>query len=152
LLINQTVYSNPLQFLTYQREHWYKTFAWPWQGIEGNVRSIGWRKPNEAQMIGVQEVFYFVLGLVGTIAAGLTMRPPYAVWMAGNWLLFKHLVHPQRAALQLDPLPALPTVRPTGGAADLAHAPDHLVDPLHDPLHHPVRTGTLGLLAVRTPP
>lgn len=88
LLINQTIYGDPLQFLTYQREHWYKTFAWPWQGIEGNVRSIGWRKPNEAQMIGVQEVFFIVLGLVGTIAAGFTLRPSYAVWMAGNWLLF----------------------------------------------------------------
>lgn len=88
LLLNQTVYGDPLQFLTYQREHWYKTFAWPWQGIAGNVRSIGWRTPNEAQMIGVQEVFFIVLGLVGTIAAGFALRPSYAVWMAGNWLLF----------------------------------------------------------------
>lgn len=88
LLLNRAIYGDPLQFLTYQREHWYKTFAWPWQGIEGNLRSIGWRRPNEAQMIGGQEVFFIALGLIGTIAAGFTLRPSYAVWMAGNWLLF----------------------------------------------------------------
>ena len=88
LLINKVVYGDPLQFLIYQRGHWYKTFAWPWQGIAENARSIGWRTPSEAQMLGVQEVLFIVVGLAGTIWAALTLRPSYAVWMGGNWLLF----------------------------------------------------------------
>ncbi|CAA9570895.1 MAG: hypothetical protein AVDCRST_MAG18-1964 [uncultured Thermomicrobiales bacterium] len=107
LLINQTVHGNPLQFLTYQREHWHRTLVWPWQGIGENVRAIGWRKPNEAQMIGVQETFFVALGLVGTVAASFLLRPSYAVWMAGNWLLFttsSFVLSVPRYALVLFPL------------------------------------------------
>jgi hypothetical protein len=88
LLINQRVYGDPFQFLVYQREHWFKQFDWPWNGIAGNVRSIGWRGPSEAQMIGLQEVIFIALGLGGTVASWVLLRPSYATWMTGNWLLF----------------------------------------------------------------
>lgn len=87
LLLNYSVTGDPLAFLQIQREHWYKSLAWPWYGIAETVRSIGWRTPAEAHMLGVQELIYIVLGLVCTIFTCATLRPAYGVWMAGNWLL-----------------------------------------------------------------
>ncbi len=88
LLLNRVVYGDPLQFLHYQREHWYKSFDWPWNGIGGSVRSIGWRTPADAQMVGGQETLFIALGFGGAVATALLLRPSYAVWMFGNWLLF----------------------------------------------------------------
>jgi len=88
LLLNRVVYGDPLQFLQYQREHWYKSFDWPWNGIGGSVRSIGWRTPADAQMVGLQETLFIALGFGGAVATALWLRPSYAVWMFGNWLLF----------------------------------------------------------------
>ncbi len=88
LLLNRVVYGDPLQFLQYQREHWYKSFDWPWNGIGGSVRSIGWRTPADAQLVGGQETLFIALGFGGAIATALLLRPSYAVWMFGNWLLF----------------------------------------------------------------
>jgi hypothetical protein len=88
LLLNDVVHGDPLQFLHYQREHWYKSFDWPWNGIGGAVRSIGWRTPADAQLVGLQETLFIALGLGGAVATALLLRPSYAVWMCGNWLLF----------------------------------------------------------------
>jgi len=88
LLLNRVVYGDPLQFLHYQREHWYKSFDWPWNGIGGSVRSIGWRTPADAQLVGVQETLFIALGFGGAVATALLLRPSYAIWMFGNWLLF----------------------------------------------------------------
>ncbi len=88
LLLNRVVYGDPLQFLHYQREHWYKSFDWPWNGIGGSVCSIGWRTPADAQLVGVQETLFIALGFGGAVATALLLRPSYAIWMFGNWLLF----------------------------------------------------------------
>ena len=88
LLLNRVVYGDPLQFLHYQREHWYKSFDWPWNGVGGSVRSIGWRTPADAQMVGGQETLFIALGFGGAVATALLLRPSYAIWMFGNWLLF----------------------------------------------------------------
>ncbi len=88
LLLNRVVYGDPLQFLHYQREHWYKSFDWPWNGVGGSVRSIGWRTPADAQLVGVQETLFIALGFGGAVATALLLRPSYAIWMFGNWLLF----------------------------------------------------------------
>jgi Gpi18-like mannosyltransferase len=88
LLINLTVTGSPFTFLSLQHEHWFKELAWPWVGIAGTIRSIFWRPPAEAHMVGVQELIFITLSFVATIWCCLRLRPSYAVWMAGNWLLF----------------------------------------------------------------
>jgi hypothetical protein len=88
LLLNRVVYGDPLQFLQYRRGHWYKSFDSPWNGIGGSVRSIGWRTPADAQMVGIQETLFIALGFGGVVATALLLRPAYAIWMVGNWLLF----------------------------------------------------------------
>jgi hypothetical protein len=88
LLLNYRVTGDPLRFLTIQHEHWYKSLAWPWVGIEGVLRAIVERTPSEAHMLGVQELIFITLGLVCTLICCARLRPSYSVWMAGNWLLF----------------------------------------------------------------
>ena len=87
LLLNAHVAGDAFQFLAFQREHWFKSLAPPWAGIKGTLDAIS-RAPAEARMVGVQELFFVLLGLASTIWCGVKLRPAYTVWMAGNWLLF----------------------------------------------------------------
>jgi hypothetical protein len=45
-------------------------------------------KPSDLQMLVRQEMLYIWIGLVATIASWFWLRPSYAIWMTGNWLLF----------------------------------------------------------------
>ena len=38
-------------------------------------------------MYGGMELLFVVIGLVATVATALWLRPTWAAWMAGNWLL-----------------------------------------------------------------
>lgn len=87
LFINYHVYGDPLTFLQFQRERFFKTPEWPWVGI---VRVWTWKWEN-ARMLhinGTQEFFFILLGLACTIWSLIALRGSYAVWMALNWVLF----------------------------------------------------------------
>jgi hypothetical protein len=43
--------------------------------------------PSEAEMVGAQELFFVALGFVCTIISWLKLRPVYAMWMTGCWIL-----------------------------------------------------------------
>lgn len=88
LLINKRVAGNFFAFQTIAHEHWSKTLAPPWRGIRDVASSIWWRAPAEAQMVGLQEFVFIILGLVCTIWCFKEFRPSYGVWMALNWLLW----------------------------------------------------------------
>lgn len=87
LWINYRVTGNPLAFEQMLKGYWYKSFAWPWQGIQGTIQSIGWRGPADGMMVGIMEAFFILLTLVATVVTFFTIRPSYGVWMAGNWLI-----------------------------------------------------------------
>jgi hypothetical protein len=55
--------------------------------VRGNITHLDWRSPAEAEMIGTQELYFTALGLICVVAAWLKLRPAYAVWMTGSWLL-----------------------------------------------------------------
>ena len=86
--LNYYIAGDPLMFLTYQREHWYRYFRWPWAGVWETVKRIDNPKPVDAQMTGVQEVLFVLIGAVATIAGWRHLRNSYRVWMVANWLLF----------------------------------------------------------------
>ncbi len=88
LWINYRITGDPLVFLNVQREHWSHTLVTPWSGIQVNFDVARDWKPAQAAMIGTQVLFYLAVGLAGTIAAAVLLRPSYAVWMALNWLQF----------------------------------------------------------------
>jgi hypothetical protein len=88
LALNSVVGGHPFRFLEYQSEHWNRTFAWPWVGMRGSYASMIWRAPAEAHMVGFEELFFVLLGLVATVLSWVRQRRSYAIWMTGNWLLF----------------------------------------------------------------
>jgi hypothetical protein len=87
LLINYVVTGDPLRFASVLQDHWYKTLQWPHLSLAGTVDSIFRRTPTDAQMLGVQELLFVLIGLAGTVASVALLRPSYSVWMAGNWLV-----------------------------------------------------------------
>ena len=86
--LNQVVYGEPFAFLVPQKEHWYKTLSWPWEGIDGVLGWLSAPKPDNVLMQGWMELLFIAIGLVATVHTALRFRPSWFAWMAGNWLLF----------------------------------------------------------------
>lgn len=87
LALNWSVYGDPFAFSEIQRTHWFKSLAPPWEGIGGMVEWTRNGDPDNAFMIGWMELLFTGIGLVATVATAIWLRPTWAVWMAGNWLL-----------------------------------------------------------------
>jgi Gpi18-like mannosyltransferase len=86
--LNQVVYGDPFAFLVPQKEHWFKSLEWPWEGISGVLRWLGSKNPDNVLMQGWMELLFIGIGLAGTVHAALRFRTSWFAWMAGNWLLF----------------------------------------------------------------
>jgi Dolichyl-phosphate-mannose-protein mannosyltransferase len=87
LLLNWSVYGDPMWFSEVQQHHWHKDLSPPWEGIAGIVGWIRDGGPDTAFMLGWVELGFVVLGFVATVATALWLRPTWAAWMAGNWLM-----------------------------------------------------------------
>lgn len=87
MLVNYSVTGDPMAFMSLEHSHWSNRLVAPWSGIATNVHVMLTYRANDAAMIGTQVLFYLAVGLAGTIAAALILRPSYAVWMGLNWLL-----------------------------------------------------------------
>ncbi len=88
LLLNQYATGDPFTFLVVGRENFYKSFAMPWGPVKGVYNLIWSPEIAHAQMGGLQEFMFIMLGGICTIACGFLLRPSYTVWMAGNWVIF----------------------------------------------------------------
>ena len=88
LLLNYLIAGNPTMFMVYQNEHWHRYFRVPWEGLWEAWKRIFNPKVVDAQMNGVQEVLFVVIGLVATIVGWRSMRNSYRAWMLVNWLIF----------------------------------------------------------------
>jgi Gpi18-like mannosyltransferase len=88
LAINYFVTGDAFMFLTYQREHWYRYFRWPWEGIWETFKRIDNPKVVDAQMTGIHEILFVFIGAVATVFGWRYLRNSYRVWMVANWLLF----------------------------------------------------------------
>ena len=87
LLINWQVTGDALTFLRIRKASFEQSFALPSAGIWKAIHAH-YPTPNEAETSGVQELAFLVLGLICTIISWIKLRPIYAVWMTGNWILF----------------------------------------------------------------
>jgi hypothetical protein len=86
LLINWSVSGDPFAFLQARKTLFEQSFALPLTGI----RQAIWARyptPHEAEMVGTQELFFVALGFVCTIISWIKLRPVYAMWMTGSWIL-----------------------------------------------------------------
>lgn len=107
LALNYFVTGDALTFMTYQREHWYRYFRWPWEGIWETYKRVDLPKPVDAQMTGVQEVLFVIIGAAATVFGWRHLRNSYRVWMVANWLLFvstSFVLSVPRYTLSLFPL------------------------------------------------
>lgn len=88
LLVNRYAAGDAFAFMVIGKENFQKSFSMPWNGIAG-VYNLMWSPEIAlAQMSGVQEFFFVVLGAVGTVVCAFVLRPSYTIWMFGNWFLF----------------------------------------------------------------
>jgi hypothetical protein len=87
LALNWTIYGDPFMFSKIQSGHWHKQLMWPWDGIGGAVAFTRSPNPDDAFMLGWVELAFTALGAAATVATALRLRPTWAAWMAGNWLL-----------------------------------------------------------------
>jgi len=87
LLLNWRVTGDASAFLRTRKVSFEQTFALLWAGIWKMVRAH-YRTPNEAEMVGVQELAFLALGFICTIISWIKLRPIYAAWMTGNLILF----------------------------------------------------------------
>jgi Gpi18-like mannosyltransferase len=86
LLINWSVSGDPFAFLQARKTLFEQSFASPLTGIRQAIWAH-YPTPHEAEMVGTQELFFVALGLVCTIISWIELRPAYAMWMTGSWIL-----------------------------------------------------------------
>jgi Mannosyltransferase (PIG-V) len=86
LLINWSVSGDPFAFLQARKTLFDQSFALPLTGIRQAIWAH-YPTPHEAEMVGTQELFFVALGFVCTIISWIKLRPAYAMWMAGSWIL-----------------------------------------------------------------
>jgi hypothetical protein len=86
LFLNWRVSGDPFAFLKMRRQLFHMSFSWPWVGIRGAIGNLR-RTPNQAEILGGQELFFTALGLACAIASWFKLRPSYATWITANWLL-----------------------------------------------------------------
>jgi hypothetical protein len=96
LLINLRVGGSLFAFVATRHEIFRSSMAWPWVGIAEAIRNFG-RHPNQAEMVGRQELFFVILTLVCAIISWFKLRPVYAAWITVNWIGFASLSFIQSA-------------------------------------------------------
>ncbi len=87
LFVNWHVTGDPFWFLPARRRLFAIWPTSPWHAISELFGSMR-RTPSQAEIVGVQELLFTILSLICTLLAWIKMRPAYAVWMTGNWILF----------------------------------------------------------------
>jgi hypothetical protein len=87
LWLNWSVYGDPFAFSEIQRTHWFKDVSPPWEGIAGVLDKFRGTDPDDVLIRGGMELVFIGLGLAATVATAIWLRPTWAAWMAGNWLL-----------------------------------------------------------------
>jgi Mannosyltransferase (PIG-V) len=86
LFLNWRISGDPFAFLKMRRQLFHMSFSWPWHGIADAFRNLR-RNPNQAEIVGTQELLFTGLGFVCSGASWFKLRPIYATWITGNWLL-----------------------------------------------------------------
>jgi hypothetical protein len=96
LFINWSVTGDAFTFLQIRKSVFIITSAWPWIGIREAYRNF-YREPNQAEMVGVQEFLFVALGFICAVLSWIKLRPSYATWITGIWLLFSSATFIQSA-------------------------------------------------------
>src|SRR5467141_3588671 len=86
LWLNWRVAGDTFAFLKMRQQLFHMSFSWPWVGIRGAIGNLH-RNPNEAEIVGGEELFATLLALGCAIVSWIKLRPSYATWISCNWIL-----------------------------------------------------------------
>ncbi|HET9857536.1 MAG TPA: mannosyltransferase family protein [Chthoniobacterales bacterium] len=107
LFLNWRVTGDPFSAFHQRKPMFFTEFTWPWTGMHGAMNIMMDWKPDQAEMVGTQEFLFALLGLIGVVLSWIKLRPIYAMWMTGNWLLLASVTFLQsmpRYTLTMFPL------------------------------------------------
>lgn len=85
--INQATFGDPFRFLDMQSAHFFRSLSWPWIGLLADLNGFRSAEPVSVWMICAAHVGAFVIGTVGVVWAAVSLRPSYAIYAAGIWVL-----------------------------------------------------------------
>ena len=106
LFLNWRISGDPFAFLKMREQLFHMSFSWPWIGIKSAIGNMH-RTPNQAEVVGGEEFFATILMLVCAIISWIKMRPSYATWITGNWILLASVTFIEsmpRYALSMFPI------------------------------------------------
>jgi Gpi18-like mannosyltransferase len=86
LLNNWFAAGSAFAFWDLRKQVFYTSFSWPWVGIQSAIGNLH-RTANQAEIVGAQELLFILLSLACAITSWFKLRPLYATWITGNWLL-----------------------------------------------------------------
>lgn len=87
LYLNYHYFGDPLKFLQFQREHWYRWFSSPFPMLRWNWDDIMRDEPIERVMQHGSLLVAFAIGTIGLVVAAFRLRPCYTIYLAVSWVL-----------------------------------------------------------------
>jgi hypothetical protein len=87
LYLNYHYFGDPLKFLEFQREHWYRSLSSPWPALQSGWKDLMRDDPIERVMQHGAQLAAFAIGTIGLVAAAFRLRPCYTIYLAVSWVL-----------------------------------------------------------------
>ncbi|MEY2562534.1 MAG: hypothetical protein QOH88_727 [Verrucomicrobiota bacterium] len=87
LYLNYHYFGDPLKFLQFQREHWYRALSSPLEALQWDLAKVWTNEPIERVMQHGSLLVAFALGTGGLVGAAFRLRPCYTIYMAISWVL-----------------------------------------------------------------
>ena len=96
LWLNWRIVGDPFAAFRMRKTISVMAWAWPWTGLQSGIGNLH-RGASDAEIQGAQELYFSLLGLACIVASWIKLRPLYAIWATGNWLLFNAVTFLQSA-------------------------------------------------------
>jgi hypothetical protein len=87
LYLNYHYFGDPLKFLQFQREHWYRALSSPLEALQWDLKKVLSNEPIERVMQHGSLLVAFALGTAGLAVSAIRLRPCYTIYMAISWVL-----------------------------------------------------------------
>lgn len=87
LYLNYHYFGDPLKFLQFQREHWYRSLSSPFLALQWSWEDIMRDTPIERVMQHGSLLVAFAISTIGLVVAAFRLRPCYTIYLAVSWVL-----------------------------------------------------------------
>jgi Dolichyl-phosphate-mannose-protein mannosyltransferase len=86
LALNHHITGSVLAFMAVKHQQWSNGLSTP-LAFYNQLGVLGWMRPADAEMIGIQIFFYVLASGIATCISLWLLRPSYAIWMLANWVV-----------------------------------------------------------------